>query len=357
MAGGQDGASAPGVVSNTPRSTSSVTDLNSGQNVPDIPEEAYDGESPQWNLVAQAVQPTVVAIKVAAGTYSEAQGSGVIINSDKGYVVTNNHVVADAAGAIQIMLSDGRIFEAEPLGTDPSTDLAVLELRNPPSDLVEAELGNSDAVVVGEPVMAVGNPLGLDNTATTGIVSALNRPVVTEASGATSGSQEVVTNAIQVDAAVNPGNSGGPLFNAKGQVIGINSSIAAMPSESGTAANIGLAFAIPSNLVANVAGQLVENGVAVHPFLGVTANDTTVEIDGVTRAGAEIYKVEVGTPAEQVGLKKGDVIVAVDGNPVNGMISLTAWIRSYNPGDQVVLTVVQGGRAVDLDATLTTRES
>jgi putative serine protease PepD len=325
----------------------------SGTNTAQVPPAASSAAAPDWAVVAQAVQPTVVAIRVSAGTFAEAQGSGVIINSVAGYVVTNNHVVADSTD-IQIVMSDGRVFEASVLGTDPSTDLAVIELDNPPTDLKEAAFGDSSVVVVGEPVMAVGNPLGLDNTATTGIVSALNRPVTTQASGYQSGDVQVVTNAIQVDAAVNPGNSGGPLFNAEGKVIGINSSIATMTDV--TTGNIGLAFAIPANLVANVARQLVDSGVAVHPYLGVRAASTIVDAGGVRRAGALIDRVERGTPAEQVGLEADDVIIAVDGNPITGSDSLTAWIRSYNPGDKVALAVVRAGAQIDLEATLTTRE-
>jgi putative serine protease PepD len=348
--------SGPATTTGGPAPSSSTVDgLTSGKNVPTVPPDAYDGQTPEWNVVAGAVQPTVVAIKAAAATYGEAQGSGVIINSEKGYVVTNNHVVADARD-IRIVLADGRIFEATALGTDPTTDLAVLELREPPDDLVEAQLGDSSAVAVGEPVMAVGNPLGLDNTVTTGIVSALNRPVSTEASGADAGAEPVVTNAIQVDAAVNPGNSGGPLFNAKGEVIGINSSIATMGSSYGEAGNIGLAFAIPVNLVKNVATQLIDSGVAAHPLLGVSASNSEVDVDGVLRAGAKVETVVKGKAADAAGVKVGDVIIAVNGNPLTGSESLTAWIRSFNPGDKVTLTVMQDGHATDLEATLTTRE-
>jgi putative serine protease PepD len=332
--------------------SSAVAGLTSGKNVPSIPPDAYDGESPQWNVVAEQVQPTVVAMQIDAG---ESLGSGVIINSEKGYVVTNNHVVSGSR-SIDVVLADGRIFEGNVLGTDPSTDLAVVELVNPPSDLVEAELGNSDEVVVGEPVMAVGNPLGLDNTVTTGIISAMNRPVET---GDPSGSLDaVVTNAIQVDAAVNPGNSGGPLFDSKGRVIGINSSIATLGSSysGGAAGNIGLAFAIPVNQVKNVTSQLVESGVATHPYLGVKSQNADVTIDGTKRAGAALRTVEDGTPAAEAGLKVGDVVVAVDQHPISGYLSLTAWIRSYRPGDQVTLTVMQGGKAQDIQVTLATRK-
>jgi putative serine protease PepD len=352
-----DNSPNPGAAPPVNTTTSSpIADLTSGQNVPEIPADAYTGESPKWEVVAARVSPAVVALQVSSGDFGQgALGSGVIINSEKGYIVTNNHVV-EGSRSIDVMLSDVRIYKGEVLGMDPSTDLAVIELTNPPDDLVEAELGDSDAVVVGEPVMAVGNPLGLDNTVTTGIVSALNRPVQTGViSDEQDTSQLVVTNAIQVDAAVNPGNSGGPLFNAEGKVIGINSSIATLGSYSGEAGNIGLAFAIPSNQVEIVASQLVDTGEATHPFLGVTARDDKVEVEGVQRTGALLEKVQSGTPAAEIGLKKGDVIVAVNSRPITGATSLTAWIRSYRPGDTVTLSVLKGDQLSDMQVTLTTR--
>jgi putative serine protease PepD len=344
-----------GTTTNPPVTTttsSSIDGLTSGKSVPQIPQDAYDGGSPQWNIVAQQVQPTVVALNVDSGNMGGgALGSGVIINSEKGYVVTNNHVVSNSR-RIDVVLADRRILAGEVLGTDPTTDLAVVKLSNPPDDLVEAELGNSDEAVVGEPVMAVGNPLGLDNTVTTGIISALNRPVRT---GTDQGS-DVVTNAIQVDAAVNPGNSGGPLFDSKGRVIGINSSIATMGGLTGEAGNIGLAFAIPVNQVKNVTSQLIDGGQAAHPFLGVTSEDSRVEVSGVARIGAKLKTVQAGTPAAQAGLKPGDVIVAVDQHAVSGSVSLTAWVRSYLPGTSVVLTVAQGSKVNDVTVTLSTRD-
>ena len=163
--------------------------------------------------------------------------------SAKGYIVTNNHVISGAQ-QIQVTLSNGQMYTAQVVGTDTTTDLAVIKLDNPPSDLKAVEFADSDKLAVGEDVMAIGNPLGYDDTATTGIVSALNRPVtVTDDSGS-----DIVTNAVQIDAAINPGNSGGPTFNAAGQVIGINSSIASTATSSNSAGSIGIGFAIPSNL-------------------------------------------------------------------------------------------------------------
>src|SRR5690606_38189069 len=202
-----------------------------------------------WQDVVDEVAASVVAITVD-GPRGGAQGSGVVIDS-AGLVLTNNHVIESGQrGSIDVVLDDGRVFGAEIVGLDETTDLGVLRLTAPPSDLVAAELGDSDSLRVGQPVMAVGNPLGLAGTVTTGIVSALDRPTVT--AGTT---EAVVTNAIQVDAAVNPGNSGGPLFDAAGRVIGINSSIATLSSGS-QSGSIGLRFAMPFNVPDRAARQL-----------------------------------------------------------------------------------------------------
>ncbi|WP_309134296.1 trypsin-like peptidase domain-containing protein [Cellulomonas sp.] len=314
-----------------------------------VPVAGSSAEDPDWQAVASAVRASVVAIEVTSGS-SGSQGSGVIIDED-GHVVTNNHVVSGAAqgGAVAVTLTDGRIFEAEVVGTDVATDLAVLRLVDAPDDLQPAALGDSDDVVVGEPVMAVGNPLGLANTVTTGIVSALDRPVSTQEDAR---SEAAVTNAIQIDAAVNPGNSGGPLFDAQGRVIGITSSIATLSQQSGS---IGLGFAIPVNLTKNVASQLIEDGQAEHAFLGVTMSDGTATADGVTRRGAVVQTVQEGSPAAEGGLQPEDVIVAIGDDPVGGAESLTAFVRSLSSGDDVTLTVVRGGETREVDVTLSTR--
>ena len=304
--------------------------------------------NPDWQAVASAVQASVVAIQVTTAQ-GEAQGSGVIVDTD-GHIVTNNHVVAGAQDdQVTVTLTDGRIFTADVIGTDPTTDLAVIQLQDAPDDLTAATLGDSSEITVGDPVMAVGNPLGLANTVTTGIVSALDRPVST----AETGSETVVTNAIQIDAAVNPGNSGGPLFDAEGRVIGITSSIATTSSESGS---IGLGFAIPVNLADLIAGQLIEDGTAEHAFLGVGLSDTTATADGVTRAGAQVQSVTAGSPAAEAGVQEGDVIVAIDGRAVAGAESLTGYVRAYASGSEATLTVVRDGKAQDVDVTLAVRE-
>jgi putative serine protease PepD len=306
-------------------------------------------ENPDWQAVASAVQASVVAIQVSTGQ-GEAQGSGVIVDTD-GHIVTNNHVVAGAQDdQVQVTLTDGQIFTADVVGTDPTTDLAVIRLQDAPDDLTAAALGDSSEITVGDPVMAVGNPLGLANTVTTGIVSALDRPVSTSETGA---SEAVVTNAIQIDAAVNPGNSGGPLFDAQGRVIGITSSIATTSSESGS---IGLGFAIPVNLADLIAGQLIEDGTAEHAFLGVGLSDTTATADGVTRSGAQVQSVTAGSPAAEAGVREGDVIVAIDGKAVAGAESLTGYVRAYPSGAEVTVTLVRDGSSQDVDVTLAVRE-
>ncbi|WP_454296172.1 S1C family serine protease [Salana multivorans] len=301
----------------------------------------------EWQAIAAQVRDSVVAISVTTAQGSGA-GSGVVIDADGGYIVTNNHVVADAAnGGISVTLADGRIFQASVVGTDPTTDVAVIQLTDAPSDLVASPWGDSSEVVVGEDVMAVGNPLGLASTVTTGIVSAVDRPVST-----TGEETPVVTNAIQIDAAINPGNSGGPLFNTAGEVIGINSSIASTASSSGQAGSIGLGFAIPSNQARTVAEQLIENGVAQHAYLGVTLSDATATADGVTRAGAKVESVATDTPAASAGLKAGDVVVGINSRAVGGAESLTGFVRQFGAGDEVTLTVVRGGEAIDVNVVL-----
>jgi putative serine protease PepD len=315
------------------------------------------GTVPDWVTLAATVGPTVVAIDVRTASGGGA-GSGVVVSED-GRIVTNHHVVGGAAdgGVIVVTLSDGRMFEAGVVGTDPPTDLAVIELEDPPDDLQAATLGDSDAVEVGDPVAAIGNPLGLSHTVTTGIVSALDRPVTTAEASDTGQGQRVTTNAIQVDAPINPGNSGGPLFDAQGRVIGINSSIASMPGGAGgVSGSIGLGFAIPSNLVDLISSQLIESGVAEHAYLGVTLGDSVAEVGDEVRSGAQVQTVEPGTPAETAGLQPGDVVVGVDDEPVTSAESLTGVIRQYPSGAEVTLTVARDGERVEVPATLATRE-
>jgi putative serine protease PepD len=316
--------------------------------------------NPNWTATAAAVAPSVVAITLDAGRQS-GQGSGVIID-DKGHILTNNHVVSGAGqGELTVTLHDGRTYRATITGTDPSTDLAVITLSDPPKDLTPIAFGDSEALKVGDPVMAVGNPLGLAGTVTTGIVSALNRPVTT--SGEDTGndpfgqsSEPVVTNAIQTSAAINPGNSGGALVNASGQLVGINSSIATLGSGS-QSGNIGIGFAIPVNEAKAIATQLIDKGKAEHAFLGVTPRDGTATDGSSQRAGAEIASVSPGTPAAEAGLREGDLVIAVDGERIDSALSLVASIRERVVGDKVTLTVLRDGDQQQLTATLVAKST
>jgi putative serine protease PepD len=323
--------------------------------------------NPNWTAVAAAVQPSVVAVQLNLGGGQGDQGSGIIYDKS-GHVLTNNHVVGGAGGSgqLSVILSDGRTYEASVVGTDPSTDLAVLKIKNPPSDLKPATIGNSSAIKVGDPVMAIGNPLGLSDTVTTGIVSALNRPVTTtqQSQGDNSNpfglgqaqAEAVVTNAIQTDAAINPGNSGGALIDAHGRVIGVTSSIASLgSSSSGQSGNIGLGFAIPSSEAKDVADQLIQTGSVKHALLGVTLKDGTANIAGAQRRAAVVDTLSAGGAAESGGVKAGDAIIALNGTTVDGSESLVAQIRALRPGTKITLTVVRNGNRQDLQVTLGTR--
>ncbi|PLS26651.1 DO serine protease [Bifidobacterium anseris] len=332
----------------TSSSMSSVSSSNQGSSEGSAVVEG--GESPNWTAVSSKVSNAVVSISttVEDGT---AKGSGAIIDK-QGHIVTNNHVVSGAKNIV-VTLSNGDLYEADIVGTDSTTDLAVIQLKNPPSDLTTVEFADSSKVAVGEPIMAIGNPLGYDDTATTGIVSALNRPV----SVMDEDNQTIVTNAIQIDAAVNPGNSGGPTFNAAGQVIGINSSIASTASSEENVGSIGIGFAIPSNLVKRVANEIIKNGKVEHVALGVTIKNTTVTADGVTRAGTEVQSLVAGGPAEKAGIVKGDVIVAYDGLAVTNNYSLLGFVRAAAMGSTAKLTVVRDGKVMDVNVTLDKAEA
>jgi len=318
--------------------------------------------APDWAAVAKAVSPSVVSITVETQSGGGA-GSGVILDK-AGHVVTNNHVVegAGGGGSLTVTLADGRTYDATVVGTDPSTDLAVIKIAKAPSDLTPMSLGDSDAVAVGNPVMAVGNPLGLSGTVTTGIVSAVDRPVTTGSDNSSpfggQGSEPVVTNAIQTSAAINPGNSGGALVNAKGELVGINSSIAQLGGGlGGQSGNIGIGFAIPVNEAKSIADQLIAHGTAEHAFLGVNARDTVTKDGAAQRAGAGIASVSSGTPAAKAGLKTGDVVIAINGSQVDSSTSLVAQIRERSAGDKVTLTIIRDGKRQDVPVTLATKPS
>ena len=313
--------------------------------------------SPDWTATAAAVKNAVVAIKVE-GSSGQGQGSGVVIDA-QGHIVTNNHVVSGAGQGAKLSVTIGdKTYSAQVVGTDPSTDLAVLKLENPPSNLTVASWGDSSTLKVGQPVMAVGNPLGLSDTVTTGIVSALNRPVTTQAvtdndnNVSDQGSSDVVvTSAIQTNAAINPGNSGGALVDSSGALVGITSSIASLASNgssSGQSGNIGIGFAIPSAQVKSVVEQLIANGTVKHPQLGIRASNGT----SGTQLGAQVEDIAQGSAAAQAGLQKGDLITAIDGTPVVGSESLVAQVRSHEVGKEVTLSVIRGSETLELKVTL-----
>jgi len=321
-----------------------------------------DSSAPNWSVIAAAVSPSVVSITVTS-TQSSGQGSGVIIDT-KGHILTNNHVVtgAGAGSQLSVTLNDKRTYDATVVGTDPSTDLAVIKLTNAPSDLKAIALGDANTIKVGDPVMAVGNPLGLAGTVTTGIVSALNRPVTTSDAQSDpteeSTADPVVTNAIQTSAAINPGNSGGALVNSGGQLIGINSAIASLGSSgssSSQSGSIGIGFAIPVNEARSIAEQLITFGKATHPYLGVSSEDAVVADGSAKRAAAVLTNVVSGSPGEAAGLRVGDSVTEVDGESVDGSLSLVAQVRERSVGDKVTLKILRDGQTKNISVTLTSK--
>ena len=287
--------------------------------------------------IADAALPSVVSITTSTGS-----GSGFITTGD-GYIITNNHVIADSGSdGVSVSLQDGRTVEASIVGTSPAYDLAVLDVEL--TNLTPLALGDSGEVVVGDPVVAVGSPLGLEGTVTAGIVSATDRPV-------TAGGQGEVSfiNAIQTDAAINPGNSGGPLLDSEGRVVGVNSSIAALSAFGGQAGSIGLGFAIPINQARLTAEQIIASGEAEYPIIGATLDI------GEPGQGAVIASVVPGGPADEVGLRSGDIVVAINGAVVRGADELIVAIRTKQPGDTVELTVARNGAEESIDVELGAR--
>jgi len=286
--------------------------------------------------IAAGVLPSVVSIEVTTPD-GQGSGSGFVLRQD-GYVLTNNHVVAGAAdGGVVVQFSDGTELPGTVVGATGDYDLAVLKVDA--TGLTPLALGDSDAVVVGDPVVAVGAPLGLVGTVTTGIVSALNRPVVAGDSGDTA-----FINAIQTDAAINPGNSGGPLVNLQGEVVGINSAIAQLSGRLTGSGSIGLGFAIPSNQARRTAEQLIETGRATYPVIGVLL-DPEYSGEGVRVFEEDPPSTRAVTPdgpADVAGVRRGDVILAIDGRPVTASEELIVAIRAREPGDTVVLRIRTG---------------
>ncbi len=297
--------------------------------------------------IAATVLPSVVSLQVR-GADGVATGSGFVLRED-GFILTNNHVVASAAdgGDIVVLFSDGHESPAELVGRTVDYDLAVVKVED--SGLTPLALGDSDGVVVGDPVVAIGAPLGLNGTVTTGIISALNRPVQAGAAAETA-----FINAIQTDAAINPGNSGGPLVDGRGQVVGINSAIAQPPGSGEATGSIGLGFAIPSNQARRTAEQLIADGVATYPVIGVLL-DQRYQGEGVqvsTDAQSGTPAVTPDGPADAAGIRPGDVILSIDGRPVTESDELIVAIRAKAPGDAVTLRVRTGDQERDVRVVL-----
>lgn len=295
--------------------------------------------------IAQRVLPSVVSISTETSSGS-ATGSGFVIESS-GYILTNNHVVDEATGsnAITVTLNSGRTYDATIVGTDSAYDLAVLKITA--SNLPALQFGDSDKIQVGDAVIAVGSPLGLSGTVTSGIISAKNRAV---SAGGSSGESSFI-NALQTDAAINPGNSGGPLVDATGAVIGVNSAIASLGSSiSGQSGSIGLGFAIPINQARKTANQLIKTGKATYPIIGISLDLNYAQ--GGAKISDSPKGIRAGGPAATAGLLPGDVITKFDGKIINGPDELIVAVRAKNVGDHVTLTYLRDGKVHDASVTL-----
>ncbi len=282
--------------------------------------------------IAEAVLPSVVSILIEAGNDS-GSGSGFIVQSD-GYILTNNHVAAPAAngGKLTVVFDNGDKAAATIVGRNTSYDLAVLKVEK--NGLPTAVLGDSDQVKVGELVIAIGAPLGLNGTVTSGIISSLDRPVTAGGSG-----DLAFINAVQTDAAINPGNSGGPLLDAAGRVIGVNSAIATLAgSANAEVGSIGLGFAIPINSAKRIAEEIIATGESNTPIIGVVLNTA------FAGEGAEVGELTAGGPAEAAGIRVGDVITSLNGRQVADSTELVVAIRSYAPGESVQVAIERNGQ-------------
>ncbi|KAB8190117.1 PDZ domain-containing protein [Nonomuraea phyllanthi] len=315
------------------------------------PSPVFKSASNQLTIaeVADKVQPSVVMIQGQTG-----EGSGVVLSED-GLILTNNHVVEGASeggGQMTVKFNDGKTARAAVVGTDPATDLAVIRAEGM-SGLTKATLGDSDIVRVGDPVLAIGSPLGLDGSVTAGIVSALDRTLsvggeqrqqIPPGWGQDPGQGGAVTTiagAIQTDASINPGNSGGALVNAAGELIGINTAIAS------DAAGGGVGFAIPVNTAKQVAEQLISSGKVSHAFLGVSVTDATGDVPG-----ALIRQVTDGSPAAEAGLQQGDLITKIGNKAVDGGDTVVGQVRGFKPGQQVKITYMRNGSTHEVTVTL-----
>jgi S1-C subfamily serine protease len=298
-----------------------------------------------YDLSEDSVVQVATKKRTFLGLEPFSSGSGFVYNKD-GYIITNNHVIEDA-DAIEVTFSDGTIVQAEFVGADPYSDLAVIWVDRPPDLLDPLPLGRSSELLVGESVLAIGNPFGLSNSMTRGIVSQLGRDL--DAPG-----NYKIIDVVQVDAAINPGNSGGPLMNMRGEVVGVNTAI--IPG------SIGVGFAIPSDTVSREISQLIQTGQYVHPWIGISSVDLDPDIarsmDLDVTKGTVVVGVIADSPAEKAGIKAGDVIVGVDGIAIRKLIDLLVYIeRNKRPGDTVTLELIRNGDRLTVDVTLGARPS
>lgn len=312
--------------------------------------------APQGSVqaVAEKVLPSVVSIQVAYSSTQGASGSGIILSSD-GLVLTNAHVVNNAR-EMAVVTNGNQMYEAKLVGIDTLSDIAVVSVKGM-RGIRPIEIGNSQNLAVGQEVVAVGAPLGLTGTVTSGIISALNRPVHTSSQGPRSEGQDTVMNAIQTDAAINPGNSGGALVDMNGRLIGVNSAIVSLGGGNpytgeASGGNIGLGFAIPVNQARRIASELVKNGKASHSVIGVQVKPSTNPL------GSLIADVTPGGPADRAGLRQGEVITKVDGRTLEPVDGLVAYVRSKAPGDVIKVTVEKqgGGNTRTVDIKVGTRD-
>lgn len=329
-----------------------VTGFSASGAAPSVPAASVPSGSVE--AVATKVVPSVVKLEVNQGRSSE-EGSGVILSTD-GLILTNNHVVASAAGATtpgggggspqtKVTFADGKTASFTVIGTDPSSDIAVVRAQNV-SGLTPITVGSSADLRVGQDVVAIGSPLGLEGTVTTGIISALNRPV---AAGGDARNQNTVLDAIQTDAAINPGNSGGALVNMNGELVGINSAIATMGADAGgpQGGSIGLGFAIPVDQAKRIADEIIKTGSASRASLGVqVGNEAGVD-------GAKIVEVTAGGAAAAAGLPGGVIVTKIDDRVIGSADALVAAVRSKAPGEQVTLTYLDpAGKSQSVEVTL-----
>lgn len=340
--------------------------VQAGQFAPPTISVTNPDDATPVTAVAASALPSVVTLEVQGGG-AGGSGSGVFISED-GHIVTNAHVVTvggqSSDPSIRVSTTDGRLWMAELIGTDPVSDIAVIKIESP-TPFVPIRLGDSSQINVGDQTVAIGAPLGLSNTVTLGIVSALNRSITVGESTPEDGpglfdfdlpggqtlSAGVSLPVIQTDASINPGNSGGALLNADGELIGINVAIASNVTVSQQAGSIGLGFAIPVNYAMRVAEELIATGRASHGLLGATVTDAAFD-ESATISGAYIDSVIPGGPADQIGLRAGDVVTSFNKLPITNRIDLTAQVRTLPGGATAPITYVRGGQTYTSEVTL-----